>query len=299
MNDALQSRLDEIASLASCATTQPTETPIPGVLLIQGDVPQHQLAAIYEPMIGFVVQGGKHLTVGDTSIRMTAPSYFVVPTELPATGRVVQGREGAPYLSVALRINQDSVLELLKQVPESVVRRNAVEGFCACAVGIEFVDAWVRMLRLLKHPDDIAALAPAYEREILYRVLIGPQGWRVRQAIFGEGKAPGVQRAVRWIRENYARAIDVEPIARRVGMGVTTFHRGFKQVTGLSPIQFQKQLRLLEARKLMRFGGRSVSESAFEVGYESVSQFSREYARHFGSPPTRDVAALRELRSVK
>ena len=251
-------QLNEIAALTGFADTRPTATAVPGVLIIKGEVPQHQLAAVYEPMIGFVVQGGKTLSIGSQVVHLKAPSYFVVPTETPATGRVHQGKKGLPYLSVGLRLNHNSLLDLLKDVPNDLHGDADCIWFSACAATAEFIESWLRMLRLLNTPEHVAALAPVYEREILYRVLLGPQGWRLRRLCINNGKASGIRQAVRSIRENHAQPIDVKRLAARSGMGITTFHRQFKQITGLSPIQFQKQLRLLEARKLLAFGGLSV-----------------------------------------
>ncbi len=282
--------LQEIAELTSFATTQPTPTAIPGVWIIKGDVPQHQLAAIYEPMVGFVVRGEKLVSIGDQLIHLKAPAYFVVPTELPASGRVRQGKDG--YLSVSVRLNPAVLRELLSRLPHAPPAETKAPNFCACPADEEFTGAWVRMLRLLRTPKHIPALAPVYEREILFRVLMGPEGWRLKKIYFEGGRAPGVFRAIERIRENYSRTIDVKKMASNAGMGITTFHRQFKRVTGLSPIQFQKQLRLLEARKLMAFGGHSAAGAAFEVGYESTSQFSREYSRLFGASPGKDAFKL-------
>jgi len=291
----MEDRIGEIANLTLMADTRPTETPLPGVLIIRGEVPQHQLAAIYEPVIGFTVQGSKTISIGDVVIHANAPSYYVIPTDVPATGLVYQGRKGLAYLSLGLRINQRSLLNLLRDLPVDHHRENAAPGFSACAATPEFVEAWLRMLRLMETPNDIPALAPVYEREILYRVLAGPQGWRLRQACLGNGRTPGIHRAIQWIRNNFTKPIDVKPIARKWGMAVTTFHRQFKNITGLSPIRFQKQLRLLEARRLLAFEGLSAANAAYQVGYESPSQFNREYARFFGAPPARDTARLRQI----
>ena len=291
----LQQRLREIFELTSHATTEPTQTAIPNVLVIKGEVPAHQLAAVYEPMIGFLVQGGKTISIGEQEIKLIPPSYFVIPTETPATGRVFQGKNGEPYLSVALRLHHEMLHSLLNDLPRSVQERGASGELSSCPATPEFVDAWVRMLRLLKTPRDIPALAPAYEREILYRVLSGPQGWRLIRACLEKGKASKIRQAVLWIRENYSKNIDVQKVASKSGMAVTTFHRRFKEITGLSPIQFQKQLRLLEARKLLVFSDSSVADTAFEVGYESPSQFNREYSRFFGASPARDASNLRKL----
>jgi len=290
----MRSSLKEIAQLTVDATNQPTATEIPRVLIIKGEVPEHQLAAIYEPMVGFVVQGSKTISIGDQVIRAKAPSYFVIPTETPATARVYQGQNGEPYLSVGLNLNENSLLELFNDSPNHFGEEIVSPRVSACEATEEFIDAWLRMLRLLRTPKHIPALAPVYEREILFRVLIGPQGWRLRQLCMVGGRAAKIRRAVRKIRENCAASIEVKRLAAQSGMGVTTFHRQFKQITGLSPLQFQKQLRLLEARNLLVFGDYSVSDAAFKVGYVSASQFNREYSRFFGASPALDAAKLRQ-----
>ena len=291
----MQRSLNEIAQLTVDATNQPTATEIPRILIIKGEVPEHLLAAIYEPMVGFVVQGSKTISIGDHVIRAKAPSYFVIPIETPATGRVSQGPDGEPYLSLGLYLNHNNLLELFNDSPNDPGNETVSPSTFASDATEEFVDAWLRMLRLLRTPKHIPALAPVYEREILFRVLTGPQGWRLRQLCLVGGMASKIRRAIRKIRENYAASIDVRQLAKQSGMGVTTFHRQFKQITGLSPIQFQKQLRLLEARKLLVFSDHSVSEAAFKVGYVSASQFNREYSRFFGAPPALDASNLKQL----
>ena len=290
----MRDALNEIARLADKATTAATTTELPGVLIIKGEVPEHQLAAVYQAMIGFIVQGRKTISIGDDVIDLKAPAYFVVPTDLPATGRVHQGSNGLPYLSVGLRLNHEALVDLLKDLPRNLWNEKDSARFSPCPATTEFVDSWLRMLRLLKTPEHIPALGPVYEREILYRVLLGPQGWRLREICSSRGKAAGIRHAIQWIRENYGKSIEVKRIAAKAAMGITTFHRRFKQVTGLSPVQFQKQLRLLQARELLAFSGHSVSEAAYTVGYESPSQFNREYSRFFGASPARDASRLRQ-----
>lgn len=294
----MRSSLNEIAQLTANATNQPTAIEIPGILIIKGEVPEHQLAAIYEPMVGFVVQGSKTISIGDQVIHAKAPSYFVIPTETPAAAQVHQGKNGEPYLSVGLYLNENSLLKLFNDSPNHAGEEIVSPRFSACDASEEFVDAWLRMLRLLRTPNYIPALAPVYEREILFRVLTGPQGWRLRQLCLVGGKASKIRRAVRKIRENCAASIDVKRLAAQSGMGVATFHRQFKQITGLSPIQFQKQLRLLEARKLLVFSDNSVSDAAFKVGYVSPSQFNREYSRFFGASPALDASKLKRLEKM-
>lgn len=289
MNDILK----EIAQLTAKASTEPTKTDLPRVLLIKGEVSEHQLAAIYEPMIGLVVQGGKTISIGDQTIQLNSASYFVITADIPATGKVQQGKTG-PYISLGLQLEQDSILDLLNTLPENFPEKNGPDEFLACQASTEFLEAWVRMLRLLKTPEHIPALAPIYEREILYRALLGPQGWRLKKFCQAQGKGPNVYPAIRWIRENYTASMEIKRLAAKSRLGVTTFHRQFKQITGLSPVQFQKQLRLLEARKLLVYSAYSASRAAFEVGYESVTQFNREYSRFFGDSPARDASNVRE-----
>ncbi|EPG66433.1 AraC family transcriptional regulator [Leptospira wolffii] len=285
----------EIAELTIHAGTEPTETELPGVWIIKGEVPQHQLAAVYQPMIGFIVRGGKTISIGDQTLHMKAPSYFIIPTEMPASGKVEQGKNGLPYVSVALYLNQESILSLMQDLPDDQWERKSSGEFSNCDLDRDLAEAWLRMLRLLHTPEHIAALFPVYEREILYRTILGPQGWRLRQLCFASGKAPRIHQSIRWIRENFKKPLDIGRIAAKSGLAVTTFHRQFKDITGISPIQFQKQLRLLEARKLLVYSGSSVLEAAYEVGYESPSQFNREYSRFFGESPARDASRLRKL----
>ena len=280
-------QLTEIVELTREATTEPTHCAVPGVVIVKGEVPAHQLAAVYVPMIGFTVQGRKTISIGEHTLDLHGPAYFVIPTEVPATGRVFTG---SPYLSVGLELNVDVLMDLV-----NTHSGGSGSKLAPAPATPEFVDAWVRLLRLIKTPQHIPALAPVYEREILYRVLIGPQGWRLRQVCEAHGRAggAGISRAIRWLRSHYAKAMSIETMAARYGMGVTTFHRQFKRITGLSPLQFQKQLRLLEARKRLAHSSLPVSQVAFDVGYESASQFNREYSRFFGHAPAAGRARTR------
>lgn len=290
----LQSIIDEIIELTLDAGTRPVETGIPGLVKIKGNVPKQQLAAIYQPMIGLTVQGTKVLYIGDRTINVVGPSYFVVPMQMPVSGEVSNEPEGRAYLSLGLELNQAAMLSLLRDLPnESISTRTGV--FDSCKANAEFVDPWLRMLRLAKSPKDIPALAPVYEREILYRVLTGPRGWYLRQLAMTESNVSKIAKTVQWLRGHFMEPIVIDNLARNAGMAVTTFHRQFKIVTGLSPIQFQKQLRLLEARSLIAFEGYAAANAAFEVGYQSPSQFNREYSRFFGAPPGRDTSEFRRL----
>ncbi|WP_240420960.1 AraC family transcriptional regulator [Paenibacillus periandrae] len=290
--------IDEIIDLMKSAGTRPIETGVPGLSMIKGDIPAHQLAALYEPMIGFTVQGTKILSIGERSATLEGPSYYVVPVHVPATASVHPDRDGRPYMSLGLALNQNVLQSLLRDLPENLIP-TASGHFAACEIDIEFMEAWLRLLRLMNTSRDIPALAPAYEREILYRVLIGPQGWYLRQLGLRESNFSRISQIVKWFRDNFMRPLDIGEMASKSGMAINTFHRQFKRATGLSPIQFQKQLRLLEARNLIAFEGYAVASAAYQVGYQSPSQFNREYSRFFGSSPARDTENLRRIESAR
>ena len=299
MNDqppAMNDQLLELRSLAAGAGNRRTETGIPRVAMIQGEIPEHMLAAVYEPMVNLILQGSKTMTVGDRTLRYDPATYFVMSIELPAVGSVHPAASGEPYLALSLTLDPAVLSTLLTDLPtpaggdESENDNNA--GFSVAAVTPKLMDAWLRMLRLMGKPDDIAALSPVYEREILYRVLQGPHGWMLRDIAAPDTAMARVSQAIQWIRRDFAEPIRVETLAQRAAMSVSAFHRHFKAVTTLSPLQYQKRVRLLQARTLMVASGRSVTHAAFEVGYESATQFSRDYARVFGLPPARDSARI-------
>lgn len=285
--------LSEIDRLTKNAPIWPQESALERVMITKGEIPQHQLAAMYEPIIGFTIFGRKTISFGESTMQAKGPSYYVIPAQIPATGKVDQGEHGQAYLSLGLKIDRELLRDLLKDNSRRIPRNENAQAIFATRATEEFVSAWVRLLQLLEAPDDIPALASVYEREILYRVLTGPQGQRLKLASYETGPQAQIHRATQWIRENYTRTLDVRQIAEKSGMAWTTFHRQFKRITGLSPIQYQKELRLLEARKILVHQALSVREAAFQVGYESASQFNREYSRHFGSSPGKDALLIR------
>jgi AraC-like DNA-binding protein len=287
-------QLNELRSLAARAENRRTETGIPRVAMVQGKIPEHMLAAVYDPMINLILQGSKSMTVGDRTLRYDPATYFVMSIELPAVGSVHPAVSGEPYLAVSLTLNPAVLTTLLADLPGPSERHEHEPGFSVAAVTPELMDAWVRMLRLMDNPEAIAALAPAYEREILYRVLQGPHGWMLREIAAPDTAMARVNLAIQWIRRDFAEPIRVESLAHKAAMSVSAFHRHFKAVTNLSPLQYQKRVRLLQARTLMIASARSVTATAFEVGYESATQFSRDYARVFGLPPSRDTARILE-----
>lgn len=287
----METALEELRRLAAHAENRRTETGIPRLAMVQGKIPEHDLAALYDPMINLILRGSKSMTVGDRSLHYDTATYFVMSVDLPAVGSVHSASSGEPYLAVSLTLDPGIIAGILASAPASAGRSSS-HGFSVAAVTPELLDGWVRLLRLMKTPEDIPVLAPAYEREILYRVLQGPQGWMLRDIATPESGLSRIHAAILWIRENFTAPLRIEALADRVAMSVSAFHRQFKAVTNMSPLQFQKTIRLMHARRLMITEALSASAVSGRVGYESPSQFSREYSRFFGRSPARDTAEL-------
>lgn len=288
----MEKQLAELRSLAAHAQNRRTETGIPRVAMVQGAIPEHELAAVYDPMVNLILQGSKSMTVSGQTLHYDPATYFVMSIDLPAAGVVRSSKAGAPYLAVSLTLEPSRLVDLLSDLPDSADRGRQARSFSVAPVTPALLDAWVRMLRLMRSPQDIAALAPAYEREILYRVLQGPMGWMLRDIATPETSLARINRVVQRIRHEFARPLRMEALAEDAAMSVSAFHRHFKAVTTLSPLQYQKQIRLLQARTRLLAAGQSVTSVAHEVGYESPTQFSREYARAFGLPPAKDAARI-------
>jgi AraC-like DNA-binding protein len=294
----MQTQLRELRHLAAKAENRRTETGIPRVAMVQGEIPEHQLAAVYDPMINLILTGSKTMTVGDRTFRYDPATYFVMSVDLPAVGSVHPSIGGEPYLAISLTLEPSIVANLLADLPKPSGGELYSPGFSVAPVTSDLLDAWLRMFRLMDRPEEIAALAPAYEREILFRVLQGPQGWMLRDIATPDTALSRIGISIHWIRENFSRPLRVEALAEMAALSVSAFHRHFKAVTALSPLQYQKHVRLLHARSLLIAGEGSATDIAFGVGYESPNQFSREYARHFGLPPSRDAARLRHRSGI-
>ena len=288
----MEEQLNELRRLAAHAENRRTETGIPRVAMVQGAIPEHELAAVYDPMVNLILQGSKSMTVGEQTLHYDPATYFVMSIDLPAAGVVRSSPSGAPYLAVSLTLTQPIIAALLADVPRTARREEQPTAFSVAAVTPQLLDAWVRMLRLMQTPSDIPALAPAFEREILYRVLQGPMGWMLRDIATPDSSLERINRVVQRIRENFAQPLRMEELAGEASMSVSAFHRHFKAVTALSPLQYQKQIRLLRARALLLATSHNVTTAAYAVGYESSTQFSREYARAFGLPPAKDAVRM-------
>lgn len=289
---SMDNQLNELRALAVKAENRRTETGIPRVAMVKGKIPEHMLAAVYDPMINVILQGSKSMSVGDRTLRYDPATYFVMSIDLPAVGSVHPSESGEPYLAVSLTLDPTVLTTLFADLPKPASNVENTLGFSVAPVTTDLMDAWVRMLRLMGDPDAIAALAPVYEREIIFRVLQGPHGWMLREIAAPDTAMARINMAIQWIRRDFAQPIGVERLAQRASMSVSAFHRHFKAVTSLSPLQYQKRVRLLQARTLMVAHAKSVMAAAFEVGYESATQFSRDYSRVFGLPPAQDAGRI-------
>lgn len=288
--------MDRTAELAAAIRRHTPDEGIAGTALdrlwlIRADQPTVPVPAVYEASICLIAQGAKRVSLGEQSVIYDAARYLLVSVDLPLVGHVTQASADAPYLCCKINIDLTALADLV--IADG--RRPAATDLPMLAVypvDDDLVDAACRLVRLLDRPESIAVLAPLIEREILYRLLTGPHGPTLRQIAAADSRLGQVSRAIRRIRGNYAEQLRVEEIAATAGMSASSLHAHFKAVTRMTPLEYQKQIRLQEARRLMLAEGASAGSAAFAVGYESPSQFSREYHRLFGAPPRRDIERL-------
>jgi AraC-like DNA-binding protein len=248
----------------------------------------------YEPSVAVVVQGRKRIELGRTTFIYGESRFLLTSADLPVTSQVIEASEQSPYLCSRLKLEMSMVRELLSR--EEIPLTQVPSESPAMATGqttAEFLSAFWRLMDLLRTPQDIPFLSGLIEREIIYRILRGPEGARLRAIATLGDQSHRTAKAIAWIRSNYAKALRVEDLAQITGMGVSTLHHHFRSLTAMSPLQYQKQIRLQAARARLLMDDVDAASVAFEVGYESASQFNREYSRFFGQPPMRDVRTLR------
>jgi AraC-like DNA-binding protein len=270
------------------------ETCIPGLTLVRRVSTTAPCSMTYEPSLTVIAQGRKRVELGRTSFFYDSSRFLLTAVDLPVISCVLEASEEVPCLAMSLKLEMPMVRELLGRVEIPVAE--APSDSPAMATGettVEFLSACCRLVDLLDTPQDIPFLSGLIQREIIYRVLRSAEGERLRAiATLGE-QSQRTARAIAWIRENYTKPLRVEDLAEIAGMGVSTLHHHFRMLTAMSPLQYQKQIRLQAARGRMLMDGLDAASAAFEVGYESASQFSREYSRFFGQPPMRDIRTLR------
>jgi AraC-like DNA-binding protein len=269
------------------------ETAVPALKVSRVSAPTDLTALVYEPLMCFVAQGAKEVLLADEAYRLDPAQSLLVSVDLPVAARVVEATSTRPYLAARIALDPAVVGELLADGVTAPPNGTSARAIAVTPVEPALLEAVTRLVTLLDSPRDTAALAPLVLREITYRLLTGPQGARLVQIASAGAPAHRIASAIRWLKNHYADPLRIESLARHARMSPSALHLHFKGVTAMSPLQYQKQLRLQEARRLMLGEGLDAAGAAFRVGYESPSQFSREYRRLFGAPPRQDVAALK------
>lgn len=272
--------------------TEPTD--IPGLSLYHKSEPTACTSAAYEPMLVVFVQGQKRINLGRTTIVCNESNFLLTSIDLPVVSQVIKATPDQPILGLLLRLEMPEVRRILSE--DEFPLPGEVSGARGMAVGVsspELLGACSRLMDLLDAPRDIPFLSCLIQHEIIYRLLRSPQGQHLRAIVTSGEQGHRIAKAVAWLRSNYARPLRVEELASVAQMGLSTLHHHFRSLTSMSPLQYQKQLRLHVARERMLHDDLDATRAAVEVGYESISQFNREYSRFFGQPPGRDIKARR------
>jgi AraC-like DNA-binding protein len=282
----------KVAQFIGSAEVLPTA--VPGLTLYRRCAPTAPMSATYEPSVALIIQGRKRVELGRRTFFYDQSQFLLTSVDLPVVSQVIEASEELPYLCVRLRLEMPVVRELLSREEIHVAETPSDDPAMTTAETTpEFLDAFYRLIDLLNTPRDIPFLSPLIQREIIYRILRSAEGQRLRAIATLGDQSQRTAKVIAWIRTNYAKPLRVEDLAEIAGMGVSTLHHHFRVLTSLSPLQYQKQLRLHAARQRLLVDGLDAASAAFEVGYESASQFNREYSRFFGQPPMRDVRTLR------
>ncbi|TIP05241.1 MAG: AraC family transcriptional regulator [Mesorhizobium sp.] len=291
--------MDKIADLAQLISrfapvSGMSGTAVPRLSLIRADHPSAPVPAVYEASLCIIAQGSKRVSLAGQSVVYDASSYLLVSVDLPLVGHVLEASPAAPYLCCKIDFDPAALADLL--VTER--RVSSEKGLPVLAVypsDPDLIDAACRLVKLLDRPETIDVLAPLVEREILYRLLTGPHGATLRQMGTVDSHLNQVSRAIATIRNGFQAQLRIDEIAAASGMSASSLHAHFKAITRMTPLEYQKQLRLQEARRLMLADGANAGTAGFAVGYDSPSQFSREYRRLFGAPPRQDIERLQAI----
>ncbi|WP_082525873.1 AraC family transcriptional regulator [Brevundimonas sp. Root1279] len=262
---------------------------LPGLQIIASTAVTEAQQLVYEPMLCVILEGAKNTTLGAETHPYRAGQYLVVSADLPVSGQVIE----APYLAIGVPLDPAMIAELLVEAEGALHEAPPVRALAVSDMDDDLIDTVVRLVRLLDRPQEAAVVGPMVRRELMWRLLNGERADMMRQIGAAGGRLEQVRRAIRWLRQHYAEPMRIERLAEVAGMSETSLHRHFKAVTAMSPLQYQKQIRLQEARNLLLARGRDVAGIGFTVGYDSPSQFSREYSRLFGQPPGRDLERLK------
>ncbi|MEM6435149.1 MAG: AraC family transcriptional regulator [Cyanobacteria bacterium P01_D01_bin.115] len=252
------------------------------------------ICSVYEPALAIIVQGKKQILLGEETYHYGVAQYLVVSVELPVRGFIVEATPDQPYLGFLLKLSPCQLADMVVQIqPRTGAKESSCRGLGVSDVDRPLIDCALRLAQLLDTPQDIPFLVPIIIREIYYRLLTGEQGEAIRQIATSGSNMQRIASVIELIKTDFVQSLRVEELAEQANMSASSFHRHFKAVTSMSPLQYQKQLRLLEARRLMLAEDADATQAAYQVGYESPSQFSREYSRMFGAPPIQDIQQLR------
>lgn len=294
INPLYAERLAELAALITHCSSEDGLHPtvIPGVLGIRLSAPHLQLPAVYRPSICVIVQGAKQVLLEQEVYRYAPSQFLAVSVDLPLVGQVLEATAAKPYLCLAIDLDGGQIADLLTHTPLPATPA-AARGLFVGDLDEATLDSVLRLARLLRCPREVPVLAPLLLRELHYRILAGPAGAAIAQRVMAGSATCRIGQAIHRIKSRLAEPMRVTELAAQVHLSRSAFHEQFKAVTAMSPLQFQKRLRLTEARQILLSEQADAASTAYRVGYQSVSQFSREYARLFGAPPKRDVAGLR------
>jgi AraC-like DNA-binding protein len=297
MSEEILNYQNELAKLIERHSQQDgiNETAIPALFFIRHSNVTEPVYRVYKPSLCFIAQGLKEVLLAQERFEYGPADYLISSMNLPVIGQVIKASSDAPYLSFKLEFTQSQILEVLKDSGTiTTAQENAKRAMFVGQIELSILDAIIRLARLLDKPKDISFLAPIYIKEILYKLLQGQYGVTLAQIAMEGSSTYKIREAIEHIINHCGTPLRIENLAEIASMSISSFHRHFKEVTAMSPIQFQKQLRLHEARRLLLSESTDAAEVAFRVGYESPSQFSREYSRMFGFPPRQDIKRLRE-----
>jgi AraC-like DNA-binding protein len=275
-------------------------TAIPGLTLYRQDEPSQPTSIMYEPRICVIAQGAKRVLLGDDTYVYDAQHFLITSAYLPTFVQIIKASREKPCLGLILKLDQREMSQLMVDSHLPAPRpQQASRGMATGEVTLPLLTAFQRLIDLLDEPKDISILAPMIQREIFYRLLVGDQGTRLRQMASAGSQSQQIARAIDWLKDNFRQPLRIDDLATQVHMSTSTIHHHFKALTAMSPLQYQKWLRLSEARRLMLTERLDATTAALQVGYGSPSQFSREYGRLFGAPPLRDIASLRRPASPR
>lgn len=271
-------------------------TAISSLSLSRRDAPTEPMSYMYEPSICVIAQGVKRMLLGDDAYVLDVHQFLITSVDLPTVVQIIKASRGKPYLGLILKLDRCEMPQLMvdKKLPPARAQPSS-RGMAIGEVTLPLVTAFQRLIDLVAEPKDIPILAPIIQREIMYRLLVSDQGARLRQIASAGSQSHQIAQAIDWLKRHYTLPLRIDDLAAQVHMSTSTFHHHFRAVTAMSPLQYQKWLRLNEARRLMLTEHLDAATAAFQVGYESPSQFSREYRRVFGAPPLRDITSLRQM----